>query len=1041
MADNNLARSRNDGPEIFADDDPLAQLARIVGYEDRVVGQPDYSARPASQLADPQSAFSAAANSGATDAGYGRREPAFNLEDELLREFERYDAPRLDPANDIPLDAPQFSGRNDHGHADQVAPVEEAPVAYAPEPVFEPAAHEPVPPAPEAIHADRFYADDHRRAVEPVDPAFEHPEPAADFHWQAEPAGPVEPIRHHQAEVYQAPVADPVMPRVEPSYEPVAEKPHEIDMFDLAAELESSMGVADDLSQHDLGRHEPAEPAYVAPVEASAASVQAAPLADPVEAAQVASQPVVKRNTGYTPGFRMPLANFNLHQGTTSLMREPAPLAPAPLAAAAAPVMDEVPASPVSDAPKMVEPVLDAPKPSDKFSAMDELLYDVERFAQPAKPAGLIPMTSLPGVTIPGLSTSGLSIPVGANPGASIPSLGATMAVAAPAATAPVARAPVVSEPDPFADEDFELALDDLELDLADVVAENNRGPVMAAPAVSVAPPVSVAPAAPQPRVEPAVYAPAPVAPAPVEAAPIAAMPAAVELSSMQDDLHGETDLPFDPALLSETEDHPEAITDLNVPDLPVEEPEQEIAYTPDYDIDIDAELATLLSEPEPSKPAAASAKAATAMTGAVAGAAAAGAAAHSANAAGRQPAAGERQAYSDLDEFERALEEDFRRSLANPLPAGGRDEDRYVAEVDDERPRRSMRSWAIPVVALGVVVLLGGGAYALLGGGVSKMVGSGEPVVIAADKDPVKVVPENPGGKTVPNQDKAVYDRVAGTTSEAPKQQQLISSDEQPMDVVQKTLMPDTLPTDGDGEADATATDASDTTDPRLLPQQQGNQDIAVAPRKVKTMIVRADGTLVEQDAPASATPALAAPTGAKLAATAASPAQSVSGQSTPAPSQGMPSPASAIQASAPVADAVDSGPAVRAPVPSARPSQPAANARPAAPTQVAQAAAQPVAASPAQAAATPSANAAKGGYFIQVASLPSQAEAQKSYQSISAKFGSVVSGRGVDIKAAEIAGKGTFYRVRIPAGSKADAIALCERYRSAGGSCLVAQ
>jgi hypothetical protein len=81
------------------------------------------------------------------------------------------------------------------------------------------------------------------------------------------------------------------------------------------------------------------------------------------------------------------------------------------------------------------------------------------------------------------------------------------------------------------------------------------------------------------------------------------------------------------------------------------------------------------------------------------------------------------------------------------------------------------------------------------------------------------------------------------------------------------------------------------------------------------------------------------------------------------------------------------------------------------------------------------------EGGYVIQIASLPSQAEAQKSYQSLSAKFGSVIGGRGVDIKAAEVAGKGTFYRVRIPAGGKSDAVALCEKYRAAGGSCLVAR
>jgi cell division septation protein DedD len=94
-----------------------------------------------------------------------------------------------------------------------------------------------------------------------------------------------------------------------------------------------------------------------------------------------------------------------------------------------------------------------------------------------------------------------------------------------------------------------------------------------------------------------------------------------------------------------------------------------------------------------------------------------------------------------------------------------------------------------------------------------------------------------------------------------------------------------------------------------------------------------------------------------------------------------------------------------------------------------------------PAATAANQVASLGDGGYVIQIASLPSQAEAQKSYQSLSAKFGGVIAGRGVDIKQADIAGKGTFYRVRIPAGSKPEAVALCERYRSAGGTCLVAK
>ena len=80
-----------------------------------------------------------------------------------------------------------------------------------------------------------------------------------------------------------------------------------------------------------------------------------------------------------------------------------------------------------------------------------------------------------------------------------------------------------------------------------------------------------------------------------------------------------------------------------------------------------------------------------------------------------------------------------------------------------------------------------------------------------------------------------------------------------------------------------------------------------------------------------------------------------------------------------------------------------------------------------------------APGSYVIQIASLPSEAEAQKTYKSLSSKFSGVIGGRGVDIKKAEIPNKGTFFRIRIPAGSREEANALCSRYKSAGGSCLV--
>jgi hypothetical protein len=359
-----------------------------------------------------------------------------------------------------------------------------------------------------------------------------------------------------------------------------------------------------------------------------------------------------------------------------------------------------------------------------------------------------------------------------------------------------------------------------------------------------------------------------------------------------------------------------------------------------------------------------------------------------------------------------------------------------------------------MPVAAAIGLVLIGGGVYALVSGGSSSTGSNGAPVIISADNDPMKVVPENPGGRVVPNQDKAVYDRVAGGAAADPKQPALISSNEKPVDVVQRTLIPEQLPLEGENDADmeAAGTPVGETEDPRLLSPEEkaahneGAGATGVSPRKVRTMIVKPDGTLVAQevDAPAAQPPKagkvaeLAAPQTAKPGEGA--PAVIAASRVPVAPEQAQP------QASTPAA--VKPSTQSAAPLPAARPSsQPAnvvatvtnqGNVRPAA-----TAPAQPQAAQQQAAAATPAATStpSAGGYYIQIASLPSQAEAQKSYQNMSAKFGSVIGGRGVDIKAAEIAGKGTFYRVRIPAGDKNEAVALCEKFRSAGGSCLVAR
>jgi hypothetical protein len=76
-----------------------------------------------------------------------------------------------------------------------------------------------------------------------------------------------------------------------------------------------------------------------------------------------------------------------------------------------------------------------------------------------------------------------------------------------------------------------------------------------------------------------------------------------------------------------------------------------------------------------------------------------------------------------------------------------------------------------------------------------------------------------------------------------------------------------------------------------------------------------------------------------------------------------------------------------------------------------------------------------------MQIASQPTAEGAQATYQDLARRYGSVLEGRGVNIVRADIEGMGTYYRVRIPASNRDEAIRLCTEYKSAGGSCFVSR
>lgn len=1007
MVEKNVAYNRDARSEGFADNDPLAELARIVGFEDR-----------------PSHAGSEAAPS------VTRREPEFNLEDELLREFEVYDAPHadpvvLDPANDVragihPKDFMQRVESVFARREPELAPADEPATvaASAPEVIEEPLPevdqayiHNYVETTTQDIRAD--FRDDASAVAEVFDVHSRQSRPA-------------EPMVYQQAAQQVA------------WEEPQAAEPAEPEwhtMPELPADVSSNIH---------------------ADVHSYAPEPQALDLADEVEiaVAEEAPAPVSVRPPSHGgrsslefSSLRLPLANFGARRDVSAA--DPKRVEPRseqqPAAARIEPLVEATPAPAVvqaeqaaaSFAPSVAETFTPAAEPlafevaeepaAKQLSPMDELIYDVAKYSIPGR--GETPV-------------------VQAVPAAKVvpPMVAATPVTAAPvAAAAPAAPAEELDFTDfaGFNDDDFELALDDLDLDLdlseiaeAEVVPAPAPQPVRQQPAA----PVAAAAVAPQPvREQPAPQPrPAPVAAAvaaPVAAAPVQPRPAAPQPVAPQT----LESLPFDPSQIGETEEHPENIVEMDVPELPVGvfEPKP-AARRHEEDLDIDTELATLFAP-------------------AVAGGLDRHKHAENRGAAQARPA----QAPEEADEFERALEEDFRRSMQEAAASRGsapRDaENTYVDHqaAYREEDERGGRRWIMPVAAAIGLVLIGGGVYALVSGGSSSTGSNGAPVIISADNDPMKVVPENPGGRVVPNQDKAVYDRVAGGSAADPKQPALISSNEQPVDVVQRTLIPEQLPLEGENDADmeAAGTPVGETEDPRLLSpeekaaQTEGSAATGVSPRKVRTMIVKPDGTLVAQEVevPAAQPPKadkveeLAAPQTAKPGEGA--PAVIAASRVPVAPEQAQP------QANTPAAAAKPAAQSA-APLPAARPSsQPAnvvatvtnqGNVRPAA-----TAPAQPQAAQQQTAAATPAATStpSAGGYYIQIASLPSQAEAQKSYQNMSAKFGSVIGGRGVDIKAAEIAGKGTFYRVRIPAGDKNEAVALCEKFRSAGGSCLVAR
>ena len=392
-----------------------------------------------------------------------------------------------------------------------------------------------------------------------------------------------------------------------------------------------------------------------------------------------------------------------------------------------------------------------------------------------------------------------------------------------------------------------------------------------------------------------------------------------------------------------------------------------------------------------------------------------------------------------------------------------------YEEEDDEPAPRAQRgggRKGLVLVASLLGVVLVGTlavfGFKGLSGGG-----DSGDVPVIAADTTPTKTRAADSGSSTT-DSGKLVYDRIGGnddtatgslapedtvTTVPRPESQSTEASRE-----ISRIILPD--PRDPPVPEDQTATASSPSA-----------EESAVGPKRVRTVVVRPDGTIVSSTAgPATAAAETSAPaqvrtntvaTTETTADTRPAPAPVVTDERPPQPAKTQAKPEE--EDTTALGDDFEEGiplasdeepdattPAVRGTQPAdvAKAPQdigpisllPKATSKPKPPTKPVErevAAVEPQAevdVAPAPAAA------ATGNYYVQLSSQRSQSAAADSYRDMQRRFSNILANRSPDIRKADLGEKGIYYRARVgPGMSSAEANKLCSALKSAGGDCIV--
>lgn len=330
------------------------------------------------------------------------------------------------------------------------------------------------------------------------------------------------------------------------------------------------------------------------------------------------------------------------------------------------------------------------------------------------------------------------------------------------------------------------------------------------------------------------------------------------------------------------------------------------------------------------------------------------------------------------------------------------------------ERRTGGMRQYVGMAVAGTLLLASGFGLYWVLGMGRGT---DAEAPVLQADATPVKETPP-PTTSTTTQQGSVVFNELDGNAAAAAANEQLVSRDDSA-----ETSVADVARTVGDGEDAASESE--------------------LANRKVRTVTVRPDGTIVSGDEAVAGNeelpvdrPAVPDLPGADVQPSELLAAVANGAAADPIGTAGATTDPAALSALADTGPAPTVDPSIVAPIPVARPADRSVLGGG---SNQAVAAVQPT--QPVELVAAPAAHApvASGsGPYVQLSSQPTQGDAESSLGITQNRLSGLLAGRSLAVRQVDLGAKGTWYRIVLPVQSFQEATQTCAALKANGVDCV---